>query len=219
MAVVAVIVIGGASPPRAVVDVLPTGRFVIAADSGYDHARALGMTVDLLVGDLDSITAAGLAHARSTGVEIEAHPADKDATDTELAIDAAEARGCTEIVGVFGGGDRIDHTLAALFAFTAPQRTAATTLWWGDTRIVVIHGGEQRSVPTAAGAAFSVLPLHGAADGVGISGARYALDGATLAAGSSLGVSNVARSEPTVVRLGSGTLVHVTPRALSGDRR
>ena len=37
-------------------DDLPANALVSAADSGLDHARALGITVDVVVGDLDSVS-------------------------------------------------------------------------------------------------------------------------------------------------------------------
>src|SRR5690348_11873254 len=66
-----------------------TSGIVIAADSGLEHARALGVPVDLVVGDLDSVDPAVLDAAIADGVTVERHPAAKDATDLELALDAA----------------------------------------------------------------------------------------------------------------------------------
>lgn len=219
MVATAIIVIGGDPPPASIVAVLPPERFVIAADSGYDHAVALGLTVDLLVGDLDSISAAGLAAARRDGVAIEEHSPDKDATDTELALAGATKRGFDQVIGIFGGGDRLDHALAALFAFAAPSLAGRQiTLWWGDTRIVVLHDGDAVEPGGLAGEPFSLLPLHGSASGVDIVGARYPLANARLAAGSSLGISNLFGPTPSVIRLGTGTVIHITPHALpKGD--
>ena len=64
---------------------LPEADMVIAADRGADNAIALGLTVDLLVGDLDSVSEETLA-ACHTVVQ---HPIDKDVTDLELALAAA----------------------------------------------------------------------------------------------------------------------------------
>lgn len=216
MVATAIIVIGGDPPPTLIVSVLPPERFVIAADSGYDHALALGLTVDLLVGDFDSISTAGLADARDRGVVIEEHSPDKDATDTELALLSAVERGFDQLIGIFGGGDRLDHALAALFAFAAPSLAGRhVTLWWGDTRIVVLHDGDAAKPAGPPGEPFSLLPLHGPATGVDIVGARYPLTNANLAAGSSLGVSNLFGPVPSIIRLGTGTVIHITPHSLS----
>ena len=63
-----VVVIGGSPPHPGVVERLDRDRFVIAADSGLDHARALGLAVDLVVGDFDSVTPDALAAAEAAGV-------------------------------------------------------------------------------------------------------------------------------------------------------
>ena len=53
--------------------------WVIAADSGLDHANALGLAVDLVLGDLDSVSKEALEPARRAGIPVEEHPAAKDA--------------------------------------------------------------------------------------------------------------------------------------------
>ena len=63
----------------------PADAFVIAADSGLEHAAALGLSVDVLVGDLDSASASAVRAAEAAGVRIERHAVDKEATDLELA--------------------------------------------------------------------------------------------------------------------------------------
>ena len=212
----AVIVIGGSPPPPAVLGALPVPRFVIAADSGYDHAVGLGFEVDLLVGDLDSISPAGLAAAEASATPIERHPTDKDATDTELALDAAMERGFDHLVVLCGGGDRVDHLLASLFAIAADRyRSCRVVLWWGDTELTVVHGGGSTTVTPGAGGVFSVLPVHGPAAGVDIVGATYPLADAAIAAGSSIGVSNLAEpGAPVTVRLRAGALLVIRPHAV-----
>src|SRR5680860_1534130 len=64
-------------------------ELVIAADQGWRLARRLDLDVDILIGDFDSLDADELAEARSLGVEVRAHPAVKDATDLELALQTA----------------------------------------------------------------------------------------------------------------------------------
>ena len=59
---------------------------MIAADSGLDHATALGFAVDLVVGDLDSADPAAVDAAVAAGAAVERHPEAKDATDLELAL-------------------------------------------------------------------------------------------------------------------------------------
>ena len=60
-----ILVLGGGGP--APTTPLPHVDAVIAADSGYGLASALGTPVDLLVGDLDSIDADDLAAAEEIG--------------------------------------------------------------------------------------------------------------------------------------------------------
>ena len=60
--------------------------------------------------------AAGLAAAEAAGARIERYPADKDATDLELALDAAIALEPARIVVVGSSGGRLDHLLGSLLA-------------------------------------------------------------------------------------------------------
>src|SRR4051794_20102363 len=100
----ALVFAGGDPPPPSAVDGLLPSDIVIPADSGLEHALALGCAVDLVVGDLDSVAPAALARATAAGTAIEQHPDDKDATDLELALDAARARGVERIVVIGGYG-------------------------------------------------------------------------------------------------------------------
>ena len=94
---------------------------VIAADGGVDLAHALGLHVDVVVGDLDSASPAGLARAEAAGARIVRHPAEKDATDLELALDEAVALDPRRIVVVGGAGGRLDHLLGGLLLLAAEQ--------------------------------------------------------------------------------------------------
>ncbi len=73
---------------------LPADSLVIAADSGLDHAQAVGWPVDYVVGDLDSVGPAALAAAEQQGATVERHPIAKDQTDLGLAPAAGPRARC-----------------------------------------------------------------------------------------------------------------------------
>ena len=109
-----IVVVAGGHASIGPVPGLPAADLVIAADGGVDRALALGLHVDLAIGDFDSVTPAGLAAAEAAGARVERHPAAKDATDLELALDAAIALGPARIVVVGSGGGRLDHLLGSV---------------------------------------------------------------------------------------------------------
>jgi thiamine pyrophosphokinase len=212
--------VGGDPPNGAVRDHLPREHLTIAADSGYDHARRLGLAVDVLVGDLDSISAAGLADAEARAVTVERHRPDKDRTDTELAIACAVARGACRIVGVSGGGDRPDHSWSTLMAFAAPGvATREVTIWWERALVSVVRPDRPLTVEGPEGSLVSLLPVHGDADGVRTAGLLYPLHGERLPAGTGRGVSNVLAGGPARVALDHGTLLVVQPDLLPAPTR
>ena len=192
---------------------------MIAADSGLEHAAALGLRVDVLVGDLDSASAHAVRAAEAAGVRIERHPAAKDATDLELALDYALAAGATRVTVVSGGGgERLDHHLAELVLLAAP-RFAPLHLdaRIGTARVVAIHAGEEVSLTGAPGAVLTLLALGGPARGVTATGVRWPLAADTLQPGSTRGVSNEIVSSPVVVQLGGGSLLAVGTHPLERD--
>jgi thiamine pyrophosphokinase len=212
-----VVVIGGSPPHPGVMARLPDDRFVIAADSGLDHARALHLHVDLVVGDLDSVSPTALAAAEDDGVPIERHPTEKNAIDTELAMESALARGAGRIVLVTGGGDRLDHLLGGLFVLAHPMlRSVVVEAWVGEAYVRALQGPARAELDGPAGAYVSLLPLHGTADGVTTAGLRYPLHAEPLYPGSSRGVSNEFVGGIACVSLQRGVLLVVVPHALGG---
>ncbi len=200
----AIIIAGGEMHTTPIVD---SGDIVLAADSGYDHARAVGAHVDVLVGDLDSISTTGLNHAHSNGIHIQQHPSDKDETDLELAMRIAVDRGASSIM-IHGGEDgRIAHLLTIALSLANPLWAAIDVAW--HTRTGVVRTATQGHVVAftcAIGDTVSLVPV-GRAGFVTTHGLRWALSDSVLETGSSLGVSNEAISNEVHVEAGSGTVL------------
>ena len=207
---VVVVVAGGDPPHRDSLRSVPPGAYVIAVDRGLDHAQAFGLQVALAVGDFDSASAAAVVAAEAAGVRVDWHPVDKDATDLELALDAAVALEPARIVVLAGGGGRLDHLLSTLLLLGS-SRYAAVTLdaHLGTARVHVVRG--ERTLEGKRGELVSLLALHGPAERVRTEGLAYALEGETLEPGSSRGVSNVFAAETAGVSLERGVLLVVRP--------
>ena len=213
----AVVVIGGGALSARALEAIRPDAVVIAADSGLDHAVAAGLRPAMLVGDLDSISASGRMWAYARGVEIDEHPMDKDATDTEIAIARAlEVPGVRHLL-VLGGVDesgerRLDHQLATLLALGDPSlaELGSVRAILGATGFSMLHPGRQSVLDIEPEQLFSLLALHGPCDGVTVTGARWPLDDASFAGTEARGVSNEG-SDRTEVTVARGVLTVVIP--------
>lgn len=206
----AIVFAGGDRPTRHAVLELPDAALVIAADSGVEHALALGFHVDLIVGDFDSAEPFAINEAVAAGAEIERHPVAKDATDLELALLAARDRGVDDVIVVGGHGGRLDHFLANALLLVAPALAALRVrARMGDAEITVVR--DRAELTGHPGNLCSLLPLGGPAHGVRTVGLQYPLVHETLTLGSTRGVSNEFLAPTATVTLDAGVLLAVVP--------
>jgi thiamine pyrophosphokinase len=209
---IVVVVSGGEPPdPRAALAVSPAVP-VVAADKGLEHALALGLEVSLAVGDFDSAAPEAAAAAEDAGTRIERHPHAKDATDLELALDAAAALGPARILVLAGTGGRLDHELSLLLLLGSERYSGIEIdALVGSAQIHVVRGS--RVLQGTPGELVSLLPL-GRAAGVTTEGLAYPLRDETLEPGSSRGVSNVFEAETARVSVVGGVLLAILPGAV-----
>jgi thiamine pyrophosphokinase len=208
---IVVVVSGGEPPDRRATLAVPPGAPVVAADKGLEHALALGLEVSLAVGDFDSAAPEAVAEAEGAGTRIERHPHAKDATDLELALDAALAMDPVRILVLAGTGGRLDHELSLLLLLGSERYGGIEVdAIVGSARIHVVR--DSRTLDGSPGELVSLLPL-GRADGVTTEGLAYPLRGETLETGSSRGVSNVFEAETARVSVERGVLLSVQPEA------
>jgi thiamine pyrophosphokinase len=213
-----IIVSGGDPPHLRVRDHLPRADLVIAADSGLDHADAMGLGVDLVLGDLDSVSKEALDRARRHGIPVEGHPAAKDETDLELALRAAVDRGATRVVVVGGSAGRVDHMLGGALALAAPSVAGmAVEAWLGAAWVRVLVGPARVDLEGRPGELVSLIPVGGPAHGVRTEDLVYPLCRETLDAGSCRGVSNELVHGIAAVEVEAGTLLVIRPEALEVD--
>jgi thiamine pyrophosphokinase len=189
---------------------------IIAADGGLRNCLALGITPNLLVGDLDSLDPAEVQAIRSAGVHVIRHPAEKDQTDLELALDYAQKQGATRVGVLAALGQRWDQTLAnLLLPLREGLESVEVTLLQGDQSLRVLRAGSRLSLEGAPGDTVSLIPLGGDATGITTHGLEYPLEAGTLRHGSTRGISNSMVGGQAQISLQAGLLVCVHIRHAS----
>ena len=199
---------------RRALDDAHTAR-IVCADGGALHARRFGLTPDIIIGDLDSLTAAETAEFASGGVQIQPYPTQKNETDLELALAHCVDIGArsVSVIGAFGG--RIDQTLANIQLLALPSlRDTRLLLVDGDQSLRLLRPGAHE-ILGALGDTISLLPLTDEAVGISSAGLRYPLRDDTLPLGPARGISNVMTEAKAQVTLRHGRLLlaHTVGRA------
>jgi thiamine pyrophosphokinase len=183
---------------------------IIAADGGAYHCQALGLTPDVLIGDLDSITKEVRENLSRLGTQLILYPRDKDETDLELALRFAVDHNAEEILllGILGG--RLDQTLANLLLLSRPEwQPARLMVADGPDFALLIRPGSPLTLRAQTGDIVSLIPLTRTVTGVSTEGLRWSLQDATLEFGSTLGISNETTQEIARVEIKTGQLLAV----------
>jgi thiamine pyrophosphokinase len=219
---VALILADGDAPTRSRLDLAWPGwdtgvDFVIAADGGARHAAGLGVAIDLWVGDGDSIGPEALAALVARGTPMELSAADKDESDTELAILAAIRLGHAGVVIVGAlGGARIDHAFANVGLLAMPElANGSATILDARSRIWLIRAPGpdgriiERPLPGRPGDIVSLLPIGPGVEGVTTHGLAYPLADEPLPAGPARGLSNIRVAADAGIAVRAGSLLVV----------
>lgn len=187
---------------------------VIAADSGWRHATALRVKPSVLLGDFDSLDGGnGIPDDVPDDVEILTVPAEKDFTDTQMAVDEARKRGAKHITIIGGLGGRLDHTLSCL--------AILEDLWEKGDRLAVIDSGYSRVrflssdsalIPRSGYKYLSLLAVDPVVKGVEIDGVKYPLKGAKLNRTYQFAVSNEITGNCAFIAVKKGRLLIVESR-------
>lgn len=186
------------------------GDRIICADGGVHHAHAMGLTPDVVVGDLDSLDPNLRAELEAAGVRFEIHPVRKDETDLELALRLSIAEGATEVdvLAVLGG--RLDQSLANLLLLARPEWSSARVrVIEGNETAWPIRGGQTTTIAGAIGDTLSLVPLTPIVTGVTLEGVEWPLQDATLHFGSTLTISNALAAPVARLRVGEGLILVV----------
>jgi thiamine pyrophosphokinase len=115
---------------------------------------------------------------------------------------------------VLGGhGGRLDHLLGNALLLASPAyASAAVTAQMGAALLTVVWRSAVLTGP--AGDLVSLVPLHGAAEGVTTTGLLYPLVREDLRPGSTRGISNELTQARAEVQVAHGVLVAVQPGSL-----
>ena len=194
----ALLLCNGEPPDRRVARLLArSAGLLVAADGGANYARSLGLTPDVIIGDLDSVKASTLRAFRRTGI---IRVRRQDNTDMEKALDYLRDHDVTRVFLLGATGRRLDMTLANL-----------TVLWrYVPSMDIVVVGTGWYAVPVQGmrtmharrGTTVSLIP-NGACEGVTLRGLRYPLTRATLSSGVAA-VSNVVQRGKFSVSIARG---------------
>ena len=178
--------------------------FIICADGGTRHALALGLTPNVIVGDMDSLPAS--FQTSTFNGEIVLYPKDKNETDLELAIDHAVSLNPDQILILAALGGRMDQTLANI-ALLADPRLSSFDIRLSDSVEEIFFCRDQAKVEGRSGDIVSLIPWQGEVTGVFTENLRWHLHHETLYPDKTRGISNEMTADVATTQIRSGLLL------------
>ncbi len=197
------VIIGGGFCNDDLTEYIQAEDFIVCADSGYDSAKKLGISPQLVVGDMDSISS-----VIEAGPEIIKAPVQKDETDSMLCLNLLIERGFKEILFFGAIGGRSDHSFANIsLLLYAAKKGINLKIVHENSCLFIING--KTEISGNFGDIFSLFAIGGDACGITTEGLMYPLYGETLYADNPRGVSNELNGNSACVSLESGYLLAI----------
>ncbi len=180
---------GGTVFDEYVIEKPEKGDLVIAADAGYLTAKRMGIVPDILLGDFDTLGVENIPDE----IECLRVPAEKNDTDTQLAVEVAIERGAEEIVIVGGMSGRIDHTLSTLAILEDLWERKAGRIYAiltdGKNRVRFIRNSGI-ILPRSQYRYFSLIAADEVVKGITLDGCKYPLKNGRISRRHQWAVSN-----------------------------
>lgn len=196
---------------------------IVCADSGLDAAKKLGLDIDFLLGDFDSVqkdTLAGFMEANALhggSTRFARYPAEKDYTDMHLILEWAVEQKPSGIIILGATGGRLDHLLANINILTLPLANNIPAYIIDRNNKLCLTGSRHviKKEHNSPWKYISVYPLTDKVTGVSLSGVKYPLENALLEKGGSTTISNEFDEDASeaVISLDTGVLIIIQ----SGD--
>ncbi len=212
----AIIFLNGQIPdlPTAMKVVQP-GDWLVAVDGGLNNMYRLGFQPNVVIGDMDSVSADDVLQLTSAGVRLIRYPKDKDETDFELALSLViekEGFRTVRVVGALGG--RIDQTLGNLALLALPMlEHCDVRLDDGCEEVFLIRS--RMLIEGKPGDTVSLIPMFGVVHGIVTEGLQYPLRREALFPERTRGISNVMLGHWASVQIEQGLLLCVHMRQMN----
>lgn len=191
--------------------------YCIAADSGLVMADKLGLTVDLLLGDYDSVDKK-IFEKYNGNTKTITYPCEKDYTDTHLALkkaiekikkmqDTSKDSTEDEIAIIGATGTRYDHAFTNIFVLDESLEAGIRcAIYDKNNKIYLADKSFEIRKDNQFGDYLSFAPMTPEA-GLSLSGVKYPLDRYTLRQGESICQSNEITEMIAKVEIFTGKLV------------
>ncbi len=192
---------GGALGPGDLAEAMALAPTLVAADSGADAALAAGLRPAAVIGDMDSISAAGRALLEG---DLLHEVSEQDSTDFDKALRHLSAP-LTLAIGFTGA--RLDHELAVFHTLAA--RSVHRCIVVGQ-RDIVLNAPPRLEVALAAGTRVSLFPMTrvtGRSEGL-----RWPIAGLEFHPARRIGTSNEATGGPVTIEAHAPGLLVILPR-------
>ena len=204
----AFIYVGGEIFPDNITEKPKAGDLRIAADSGFLNAKKLGVHIDVLLGDFDSLGKFDTPEE----TEVLRYPAEKDLTDTQIAIETAIERGADDIVIIGGLSGRLDHTLSNVSILEdLSKRRVHAVITDGANRVHYINS-TSTLLPRSGYKYLSIILASEVAKGVSAEGCKYPLKNAKLERRLQYAISNEIVGNCALISVKKGALYIVESR-------
>ncbi|MBM7855544.1 thiamine pyrophosphokinase [Desulfohalotomaculum tongense] len=195
---------------QALKKLIPDKSYIICADGGTRHARAMGLIPNLIIGDMDSVQLELLNYYQGKGTVICYYPTEKDEVDTELAIREAVKAGSKEILLLGATGGRLDHTLANVHLLVAAAKLGVRgTIIDEQHRISLVTPQLPGEIKGETGDLVSLIPLTSEVTGVFSTGLKWELVDRSFNIGHPFGISNELTGSTAAITVREGILLMI----------
>jgi len=173
---------------------------VFCADGGYNYAKAKGLKVKAVIGDLDS------AKDIEEGVETVKFNRKKDMTDGELAIRYAISMGYNKL-SIYGAeGGRLDHIMFNIILLGIAGRLGCSCVIRGEG-FDAYYVKSSFELNTEFGDIISIVPFSDSINISSTEGLEYEIKNRIINKYLTLGISNVALGNKIAINLIEGEAI------------